>query len=209
MIELKDYTKEVILSDFKKLQYLYKMKRVIRYDQERDGADVTESVAEHIYGMQVLLVYFTPLEFPNSDINLSKVFEMILFHDIDEIETGDTLGYRKTDADRAKELDAMKFVLKQAPVHMQKTMTERVEEYEKKETNEARFAKALDKIEPLVQIFNEDWKKVLLENKTTPNESLRIKTPYIKDFPYIKKFADVIHEELIAGGYYWTGEDST
>lgn len=201
---MESYTKELILADVAKLQYLYKMKEVTRYNQDRSMEDSTESVAEHVYGMLVLANYFLPLEDPDQKINRATLYEMILFHDIDEIETGDMLGYRKTDADRAHELEAMKRTLKKAPTVMQELMTARVEEYEAKETPEAKFAKALDKIEPLVQIFNEKWKQVLKENKTTPDESLRIKIPYIQDFPFIKQFNDVIHEELLAGDYYWT-----
>lgn len=205
-MDIESYTKEKILADVAKLQYLYKMKEVTRYNQDRSIEDSTESVAEHVYGMLILANYFLPLEDPDNKINRAVLYEMILYHDIDEIETGDTLGYRKTEADRANELEAMKRTLKNAPELMQQKMASRVEEYEAKETPEAKFAKAIDKIEPLVQIFNEKWKRVLKENKTTPDESLRIKTPYIQDFLYIKKFNDAIHQELLSGDYYWTEE---
>jgi 5'-deoxynucleotidase YfbR-like HD superfamily hydrolase len=82
-------------------------------------------------------------------------------------------------------------------------MRTRVEEYEARQTAEAKFAKAIDKIEPLVQIFNEEGRAILKRNKTTAEQSLRIKTPYIQEFPYIKLFAEIIHKELVEGGYYW------
>ena len=203
-MNLKDYTKEVILDDFARLQYLYKLKEVTRYNQDRHETDSTESVAEHLYGMMLLTEYFVPFEDPDGTLDKAKIFEMILFHDIDEIETGDVLGYRKTEADRARELDAMKRVLIGAPNNMQELISSRVEEYEAKYTPEAKFAKAMDKVEPLVQIFNEKWRLVLNKNKTTADESLRIKTPYIQDFPFIKKFSMTIHEELVQGNYFWT-----
>ena len=206
IMQLIDYNREKVLADLNRLQYLYRLKEVIRYDEERTEIDTSESVAEHVYGMFILTEYFLPLEDPDKQLSKERIFQMILFHDIDEIETGDTLGYRKTEADRAKELAAMKEVLKSAPHHMQELMSERVSEYEAKTTAEAKFAKAIDKIEPLVQIYNEKWKSVLIKNKTTAEESERIKTPYIQDFPYIKQFAKVIHQELINNNYYWTGD---
>jgi 5'-deoxynucleotidase YfbR-like HD superfamily hydrolase len=83
-------------------------------------------------------------------------------------------------------------------------MKRRVTEYEARETSEAKFAKAIDKIEPLFQIFNEEGRAVLKRNKTTAEQSLRIKTPYIQEFPYIKRFAEVIHQALVDGDYYWS-----
>lgn len=86
---------------------------------------------------------------------------------------------------------------------MQAHMNRCVTEYEIRETAEAKFAKAIDKIEPLFQIFSEEGRAVLSRNKTTAEQSLRIKTPYIQDFPFIKRFAEIIHQELVDGGYYW------
>lgn len=205
-MDITAYTKETIFADLEKLQYLYRLKEVIRYDDERSETDTTESVAEHVYGMLVLAQYFIAKEDPHQKLEKERIYEMILFHDIDEIETGDTLGYRKTEADRANELAAMKKVLQRAPESMQAIMQERVEEYEGRTTRESQFAKAIDKVEPLVQIYNEKWQSVILKNRTTAEESARIKLPYIQDFPFIKQFATVIHEDLIAKDYYWTPE---
>lgn len=202
-MNLDEFTDERILEDLKKLQYLYGLKKVIRYDQNRHHEDSTESVAEHVYGMHLLAQYFLPLEDPHNTFDRVRIFEMITIHDIDEIETGDMLGYQKTEAIRALELDAMKRVLSNAPMHMQEHMHGRVEEYEGRTTPEAKFAKAIDKIEPLVQIFNEEGRVILQKNKTTAEQSYRIKAPYVSDFPFIKRFSETIHQALIDGDYYW------
>lgn len=203
-MNLEQYTEEKILADVKGLQYLYGLKKVIRYAQNRHEMDSTESVAEHVYGMHLLAQYFLALENPEGNWDKARIFEMITIHDIDEIETGDMLGFMKTAADRARELDSMKVSIARAPLHMQTQMTARAEEYEGRATTEARFAKAIDKVEPLVQIFNEEGRAILLKNKTTAEQSLGIKTPYIQDFPFIKKFAEVIHSQLVEGEYFWT-----
>lgn len=202
-MNIEAFTKEKILSETAKLQYLYGLKKVIRYDQSRHETDSTESVAEHVYGMLILAQYFLPLENPEGDWDRVRLYEMITIHDIDEIETGDTLGYQKTAETRALELDAMKRTIENAPLHMQAQMNQRVTEYETRETSEAKFAKAIDKIEPLFQIFNEEGRDVLKRNKTTAEQSLSIKTSYIKDFPYIKIFNETIHQALVNGDYYW------
>lgn len=204
---LNELTKEKVLEETAKLQYLYGLKKVIRYDQNRHETDSTESVAEHVYGMLILAQYFLPLENPDGTWDKARLYEMITLHDIDEIETGDVLGYTKTAETRALELAAMKRTIDNAPALMQSHMYARVEEYEAKETSEAKFAKAIDKIEPLFQVFNEEGRAILQRNHTTAEQSLRIKTPYIQDFPYIKRFADTIHQELVDGDYYWREEE--
>ena len=44
-----EFTKEYILSEVSKLQYLYKLKQEIRYGQARPEDLYTESVAEHLH----------------------------------------------------------------------------------------------------------------------------------------------------------------
>lgn len=203
-MNLADYTKEKIIEDVHKLQYLYGLKKVIRYDQDRIETDSTESVAEHVYGMHILAQYFLPLENPKGDWDKTRIYEMITIHDIDEIETGDVLGYTKTPEIRAMELNSMKITIGKSPLHMQAAMRGLAEEYEGRGTIEAKFAKAIDKIEPLVQIFNEEGRAIMQTNQTTAEQSLRIKAPYVEEFPYIKLFSETIHHALIAGGYYWS-----
>lgn len=203
---LDDYTQEKILNEIGKIQYLYGLKKVIRYNQSRHATDSTESVAEHVYGMIILAQYFLPLENPKGTWDRARIYEMISLHDVEEIETGDTLGYAKTTETRVLELEAMKRAIQKSPASLQEHLNARVNEYEGRKTPEAQFVKAIDKIEPFFQIFNEDGRLLLQQNKTTAEQSLRIKTPYIQEFPFIKLFADTIHKALLDGSYYWTGE---
>ncbi len=200
---LEEFNKEIILKDVAKLQYLYGLKKVIRYDQTRHAEDSTESVAEHVYGMHLLAQYFLPLENPEGNWDKARIYEMITLHDIDEIETGDILGWAKTPEQRLLEAEATKVVIQKSPLHMQPHLLKRLEEYEARETLEAKFSRAIDKIEPLVQIFNDEGKFIFQHTKTTAENSLRIKAPYVTEFPFIKKFAQTVHQELIDGGYYW------
>jgi putative hydrolase of HD superfamily len=205
-MNLEEYTQEKILDDVSRLQLLYGLKREIRYNQNRHATDTTESVAEHVYGMHILAQYFLPLEDPLGQWDHARIFEMITLHDIDEVETGDMLGYNKTEADRAGEIDAMKRVLAAAPLHMQKNIEARVEEYEANETVEAKFVRAVDKMEPIVHLSHKETAKVLLVIKATVEQSLSIKIPYVSDFPFIQKFCNIAHTYLENEGYFWIEE---
>lgn len=203
MITLASVTPEIILAETKKLQYLYGLKREIRYAQTRAPEDSTESVAEHIYGMHICAMYFLPLEDPQGSLDRTRIYEMINVHDLDEIETGDVLGYLKNDAIRAAEANAMQVLLEKSPEHMRVILEQTDKEYTSQTTREAQFVKAIDKFEPLIHIFNELGRKIVKTNKTTVENSAIIKEKFIQPFPIMYKFYQVIHEQMVAKDFFY------
>lgn len=197
-----DLTTEYILSEVKKLQYLYGLKYEIRYAQKRSNDIFTESVAEHIYGMHVCALYFTPLENAGGSWNLSRIYEMITLHDIDELETGDMLGYLKTDSIRDREHEAKLKVINKLPTHLKENFESITEEYEAQETVESRFVKALDRFEPLLQMYSEFGHHVIRTNQTKEEDARVIKEKYIKPYPTMYKYYRTIHQKMIDEGYF-------
>jgi 5'-deoxynucleotidase YfbR-like HD superfamily hydrolase len=195
------FTEEQIFEETKKIQYLYGLKYEIRYAQER--GDETESVAEHIYGMHILAHYFLPLENPEGNWSKDRIFSMITWHDMDELETGDMLGYKKTASDRAREDVAMNEVLVKLPSHLKTSIEGFVTEYQRQETIESQFVKAIDKIEPLFHLFNDAGKQTLHKNKTTNADHLRIKLPYIQQFKIITEFNTVLVPYMYENGFFY------
>jgi 5'-deoxynucleotidase YfbR-like HD superfamily hydrolase len=201
-MELEEITKEFVLSEVAKLQYLYKLKTEIRYDQVRDDEGITESVAEHIYGMHVLALYFLPLIDPDRELKRDRVYEMITLHDIDEIETGDVIGYLKSEADRSNEAIMAKKVVASTPLHMQADLLSTIDEYEKQESIESRFVKAIDKFEPLVHLYNTSGKQIVTEAKSTATNSSSIREKYLEHFPIMFSYYKVIHQAMIEEGFF-------
>ena len=193
-----------IISETRKLQHLYGLKREIRYGQSRGDAEGTESVAEHVFGMHILAMYFLPLEDPISSWDRTRISDLITIHDLDEVETGDTIGYLKTDAQRAAEADAMRLVIRTAPEHMQESMTHLVDEYEAQTSPEARFVKAIDRFEPLIHVYSEHGRHTLHTNQTTIEHSRQIKNSYVAPYPYLKRFTETLQAVLQEEGYFWT-----
>lgn len=194
------FTKEEIFAEVRKLQYLYGLKREIRYGETREHPG--ESVAEHVYALHVLSHYFAELEDPLHTWNMQRVYEMITWHDMDEVETGDIIGYKKTEADRKKEETAMELVIGKVPELLKEKVISVSLEYQKQETEESRFVKALDKIEPLFQLYNENGKEILQRNKTTLADSRKIKDKYVEGFPYIKEFNEVLNTAMDTEGFF-------
>ena len=64
-----------------KIAEYYNLKHTVRWDHGRPG-DETESVAEHIFGMHLLLSFFTPLIDPS--LNRVLLGELATWHDLAE-----------------------------------------------------------------------------------------------------------------------------
>jgi len=191
-----------VISEIKKIQTLYKLKGVIRYNQARRIESHTESVAEHIYAMHILVDYFLPLEDEKGRWNKLKIHQMVQYHDLDEIETGDIVGYRKTNQQQAVEYEMSQKVTAKLSCVLQAEIQKIIAEYHHQQTIEARFAKAIDKIEPVFHLYNENGKIIMAELKTTKEQHDSVKIPYVKDFPVLKRFAEVSTDIFEKEGFY-------
>ena len=106
-----------------------------------------ESVAEHSWRM-ALMAYFLRDEFPTVD--LTRVLLMALLHDMGEVFTGDIPTFEKTDADRAREHELRDAWIDALPPPYAAEVRDLFAEMDACETEEARLAKALDRMEAVI-----------------------------------------------------------
>jgi len=193
---------EFVLEETKKIQYARSLKNVIRYDLSREEHDFTESVAEHTYTMHVLADYFLRLEPSAATLDQRKVKTMITWHDMDEIETGDTVSWKKTAADIVHEREAWKATAKNLPELLQADISATIDEYESLESIEAKFVKAIDKLDPLFYIYTENGKQWIQKQhlKFATSESHKLK--HIELYPFMSRFMNVIHNEMKSEDYF-------
>ncbi len=191
-----------VLSELERIQYLYRLQRVIRSNLKRNEDIKTESVAEHIYGMCVLAQYFSIVEDLPRSLDMQKVFSMITWHDIDEIETGDVVGYHKTEADRQREKTALTKAISSTAEALATSIEFALTEYKAQESLEARFVKAIDKIDPIFYFLNENGYKVFQATPATREQHCRIKEPYLKYFPCMMRFHTVTLEKFEEQGFF-------
>ncbi len=190
-----------VLTELVRVQYLYGLQRVIRSGLTRTENIKTESVAEHVYALGVLAAYFGKIE-ELPTLNWPRVYTLITWHDIDEIETGDIPGFHKTAETHNNEKVAMQEIMIKSPAILQNEIVSIVDEYKKQETIEARFVKALDKIDPCFYFLNENGKAVFKVSPATKEQHCRIKEPYVKHFPYINRFYEVTLKVFEQQGYF-------
>ncbi len=107
-----------------------------------------ESVAEHSWRIS-LMAYILKSEF--KDVDMDRVVDMCLIHDLGECFTGDIPTFVKTDMDRKVEDNLLNNWVKALPEELGKDMSELYKEMAAQETKESRIYKALDKLEALIQ----------------------------------------------------------
>jgi putative hydrolase of HD superfamily len=114
------------------------------------GLDRYENSAEHSW--QIAMLAGAMAEFADPGVDVHRVMQMLLVHDIGEIDTGDTIVYDDTGlAERkAAERVAVERIFGMLPNEHGARFLALWEEFELGETAEARFAHAADRAMPVL-----------------------------------------------------------
>lgn len=107
-----------------------------------------ESVAEHSWRL-ALMAWLLRSEFP--ELDMDKVTQMCLIHDLGECFTGDIPVFLKTDADSSKEEALLEQWVSSLPEDVSSEMHQLYQEMNSLQTPEAKLYKALDGLEALIQ----------------------------------------------------------
>jgi putative hydrolase of HD superfamily len=127
---------------------LDKLKAVLRKTKPV-GLDRYENIAEHSW--QVCLLAQLLSKYARTPLDLLRVTELLLVHDIPEIDVGDNIVYQTKDnrsADAERKAAARIFGL--LPEPQAGWLLSRWQEYEERKTNEAVFAYAIDRLMPVL-----------------------------------------------------------
>ena len=121
-----------------------------------------ENDAEHAWHMAVMSYLLK--EYSNEKIDIARVMIMCLIHDIVEIDAGDTFAYddKGKESQREREEKAADRIFGLLPDDQRDELRTIFEEFEAQETPEAKFARAMDNIQPLMLNDSNDgssWKE--------------------------------------------------
>ena len=132
------------IKEIDKLKYIQRKTKLFNSDRP-------ENDAEHSWHLAMMAVVLA--EHSNQPIDVLKVVKMALIHDIVEIDAGDIFIYDtiKNHTNTDEELIAAKRIFGLLPENQAKDFISIWEEFEAGETNEAKFAKTMDRFEPLLQ----------------------------------------------------------
>lgn len=151
--------------------------------------DRKESSAEHSWSS--MLIADILIDYVDEPLDRLKVLEFLLYHDVVEVYAGDAkfANAEEMKLKDQKEAESMKMILALMPKSTR--FNNIIEEYELRETREAKYAKAIDCIDALIRKLNDD-NKVEADGFTLELIHSKYK-PHVSRFDFI----DELFEELI------------
>ena len=143
------------IKEIDKLKYIQRKTKLFNSDRH-------ENDAEHSWHLALMAIALS--EHANKPVDILKVIKMVLIHDIVEIDSGDVFVYDKSKSHKntEEEFAAAKRIFGLLPENQAKELIDLWKEFEDGETDDAKFAKSLDKFEPLLQNFSNNggtWDK--------------------------------------------------
>lgn len=126
-----------------------KLKSTLRATTLCDGSR-RENSAEHSW--HIALYAMTLAEHANRKINSARVVQMLLLHDLVEIDAGDIPIHAQQDPQQQQRIEqaAATRIFGMLPEDQAKHYREIWDEFEAAETDDAIFAKSIDRVQPVI-----------------------------------------------------------
>jgi putative hydrolases of HD superfamily len=126
-----------------------KLKAVLRKTRPV-GLERYENSAEHSW--HVCLTALMLKDYANEPVDIDRVIRMLLIHDLGEIDAGDTIVYASDNPQyKAQEAAGLERVMSLLSEYVAREYVALFNEFEAGETPESKYAKAIDRVPPLIQ----------------------------------------------------------
>lgn len=178
-----------------------KLKNILRRSLITDGSR-RENDVEHSWHLAVMVTLLS--EYAAEPVDLMRTVKMVLIHDIVEIDAGDTIIYdtgareEVVQAERA----AADRIFALLPADQAAEFRALWDEFEQRITSEARFARALDRLQPImlnVATQGQTWR----ENKVTFDRVMALNRPIIEaGAPSLVPFLEQLLLDAREKGYF-------
>ena len=181
------------IHEIDKLKYIQRKTRL--FNSER-----SENDAEHSWHLAMMTIVLA--EHSNVKVDVLKVMKMVLIHDIVEIDAGDIFIYdtKRNHTNTEAERLAAQRIFGLLPKDQAEEMIALWEEFEACETDDAKFAKSMDRFEPFLQNVSNGggtWKEYNIEYSKVYNTQVVIKD----GSNAIWNFAKPILEQTMQNGF--------
>lgn len=189
------------------LHKIEKLKSTLRYNKTTSGRK--ETTAEHSW--RLALITFIIADELKLNIDVNRTIKIALVHDLAEALTGDINAILIAEGKFSK--DEKEKQASEAIMNLQKTLPEVIgkeisdlwHEYNDCNTSEAKFVKALDKIETLTQLAESGYK---IYDK--PEFIANYANKSVKSFPELSEMLNIVKRKLKAefdkGNIEWKEE---
>jgi putative hydrolase of HD superfamily len=170
------------------IRELDKLKGVYRLARVKTDENRRENSAEHSW--HLCLIAHVLLDYVDGPVDINKVIRLLLVHDIVEIDAGDTFAFAAQsalDEQPEKELRAAKRLFGLLPKHQGDEFLNLWLEFERRDSLEARYAVAIDRVAPLIMNVANDggsWRHHTPSRSQVlkRNEYIRIAVPRLWDY---------------------------
>jgi putative hydrolases of HD superfamily len=173
-----------------------RLKSVLRQSYLID-IDRHENSAEHSWHLAVAAMVLA--EHAKEQIDLSKVIRLVLVHDLVEIDAGDTFVYDEAAniGKAAREQEAANRLFGLLPAEQAQNFMALWREFEDRQTAEAKFAFALDRLLPILHnVFTQgrSWK----EHGIRQEQALKKNRPIEEGSPVLWQAAESLITQTLA-----------
>jgi putative hydrolases of HD superfamily len=177
-----------------------KLKHVFRRTWLLDGSRL-ENDAEHSWHLALMTFLLAEYAF-GENLDVLRVLKMVVIHDLVEIDAGDTYAYdsagRVTQAERERRGADRIFSL--LPADLASEFRALWEEFEARETAEARYAGALDRLQPLMHNYFTEG-RAWCEHGITADQVVARCRPIADGAPRLWQYAEQLITDAVARGY--------
>jgi putative hydrolase of HD superfamily len=175
------------------------LKQVLRQTLLNDGSR-RENSAEHSWHLAMMVIVLA--EYAPQGVTLLSAIKMVLLHDLVEIDAGDTFCYdvQGNESKAQREAQAALRLFGLLPADQASELRSLWEEFEAQETPTAKFAAALDRIQPLLhnqQNRGGTW----LIHGITRDQVMKRMAPVETGAPELWLFVQQVIEDCVAAGY--------
>lgn len=172
------------IKEIDKLKYIQRRTKLFQSDRH-------ENDAEHSWHLAMMALVLSE-HANNQSIDLLKVIKMVLIHDIVEIDAGDVFIYDTTKShnNTEEELKAAKRIFGMLPEKQANELVAIWLEFEEGKTDEAKFARTMDRLEPLLQNTSNNggtWAEYNVSFETVYNKKQVIQHGSEEIWKYAKK----------------------
>ncbi|MFN1582921.1 HD domain-containing protein [Vibrio rotiferianus] len=152
---------------------LDQLKSVLRRTRVKSADRRLENSGEHSWHVTLMAVLMQ--EHANAPVDITRVMKMLLIHDVVEIDAGDTFVYdvAASKEQEEKELKAAERLFGMLPSDQGDELLALWKEFEAAQSDDAKYAKALDRLIPMLLNYHNDgqsWK----EHGVTHEQALTI-----------------------------------
>ena len=158
-----------------------------------------ESSSEHSWSCLLLADFF--LSKIDLGLNKIKVYELLIYHDILEIEVGDTPlqpNITRVLHNNKDEECALNRLQAQLPSHLGNKFLSLFKEFKEQKTREAKFAKLIDSLDPIIHEldYKDDW------FGWSKDFFVKEKSKYFQSFPKLLPVFNELLNYLVKNNYF-------